>query len=63
MTVYEDRQDTPMMGAAVMQELTKAWENPTMLRAMLPPRLRRRFDYWCAQFGFAEQLDFFGEDT
>ena len=51
-----------MMGAAVMLELTKAWANPTMLRSLLPPRLRPRFDYWCGQLGYAEQLDFFSEN-
>ena len=60
LTVSEDYDNTPVYGSTFTKEVITAFRSPSELRAILPPRLRNRYDWWLRELGTV-QLDHFQE--
>lgn len=61
LTKTEGFGDHPVYGDAFMQDIITGFSSPEELRALLPPSLRGRYDWWLAELKTV-QLDLF-EDS
>ena len=58
LTVTEAYADRPVFGRTFMADIYTAFSYPAELRAILPPKLRGRFDFWMDSLK-TEQLNLF----
>jgi hypothetical protein len=60
LTISEDYSERPVYGDTFMKEVITAFSSPNELRAILPSRLRGRYDRWLQELQ-SEQYDLFVE--